>query len=467
MKKNKQVSFYIANRRFFRKVKSRKKRTAKRRNNYNSYLNGLVEYSEITSVVDVLNYYLPVNIGYLLSCKKSDFYIEKLKEVVPENGGDFIVPKDFSIVDFPSESFKFIQGVAAALITQRYSVVNINYINCERADLGAQVLLDIILKDIFEFFNKIRVKDPRKIKVKEINGTNFKNKDIAKLLFSVGSPAIHSNSQKSFPDIIPYKLCIHDRESHKDPIKIIEQKEIDTTTLVDYVIKCLERLNKRLTPEKIDDLSIVISEILINAEEHSSTKFRFSIGYFHEITENNMHYGVFRLAILNFGQTIYEKFKDPFCPNKNIVKRMEELSSKYNKNKYFFQKKFEEETLWTLYALQEGVTTVAPDEYRKRGHGSIQFIESFFNLKGNNNTDDISRLAIVSGNTNIIFDGKYNIHEKEVDGDMFKYMTFNDSYNIEDRPDSNYVKFVDNYFPGTIISAKIIFNEEDYENKIK
>ena len=131
----------------------------------------------------------------------------------------------------------------------------------------------------------------------------------------------------------------------------------------------------------------------------------------------------------------------------------------------FFKKQFEEETLWTLYSLQEGVTTVAPEKYRKRGNGSIQFIESFFNIKGEDEiTDKISRLAILSGNASIVFDGKYKIHEKTIEGEKFKYMTFNDSQNIEDKPDSKYVRFVEDYFPGTIISAKILFNDDDFTN---
>jgi hypothetical protein len=140
--------------------------------------------------------------------------------------------------------------------------------------------------------------------------------------------------------------------------------------------------------------------------------------------------------------------------------RMSSLSSKYTK-KSLWSKSFDEETLWTLYSLQQGITSVSIDSY-KRGNGSIQFIESFFNLKGTNeNADDISRMAIISGNTNIIFDGKYNIQNKIKGKDKFKVMTFNNSNNIEDKPDNKYVRSVENYFPGTIISARILINKDD------
>ena len=300
--------------------------------------------------------------------------------------------------------------------------------------------------------------------VKIIKGQNVNDDHIKKLLFSVGSPVIHTDQSLSFDDIVPYRLCIHNRNSIGDPKKIRMQKDIDTTTLVEYVINSLKTLNRTLTPNKLEDLSNVIGEILINAEEHSTTGYRFSIGYFHKKQKGKKQFGEFRLVILNFGKTIYEKFKDPDCPNKEIVNKMRSLSEQYTKKRFFVIDGLEEETLWTLYALQEWVTSVSPNSYTKRGNGSIQFIESFFNIKGvENESDDFSTLSILSGNTCITFDGSYNIKEKIVDNETFKFMTFNNSGDIEEKPDSKYVKFVKNYFPGTIISAKILFNQEDFE----
>lgn len=141
---------------------------------------------------------------------------------------------------------------------------------------------------------------------------------------------------------------------------------------------------------------------------------------------------------------------------------MRRLSTKYTSKGFLSFRKFEEENLWTLYALQEGVTSI-PD--KKRGHGSIQFIDSFFSLKGEAiNSDEKSRMTILSGHTRITFDGTYRIQEKNIDGQPFKVMTFNKSGNIEDAPDKKYVKYEDNYFPGTTISARIFLSEDDFEN---
>ncbi|WP_020597188.1 hypothetical protein [Spirosoma panaciterrae] len=159
---------------------------------------------------------------------------------------------------------------------------------------------------------------------------------------------------------------------------------------------------------------------------------------------------------MNFGDTIYEKFKDPKCPNQTVVKQMQRLSETYTRKRWFSKAEFEEETLWTLYALQEGVTS---HKDWKRGNGSIRFIDSFFSLKGDTEYDNLSSMTIISGNTRIIFDGSYQIETKEIIRDgkthRFKVMPFNQTGDIEEQPDKKLVKFVPDYFPGTMLSAKI------------
>lgn len=420
------------------------------------------------SLENVIQHWMPQNIINIISNENSQFSADNLLNSAQNADGNFLVPPIFSIVDNPEPSYKFIREVFGALLFQTHDKILMDYSQCLSVDLGAQVLLDIIQLDIISFYRKCRRHKKTRPNVTNIGGRNVNNEDVSKMLFSVGSPAIHNNDKRDFPDIIPYNLCVYERPPCLDSTEASMQKDIDTTTLVDYVLDCLSRMEKFLTPEKLDDLCTVISEILINAEEHSSNQKRFSIGYFQETNGEMEHYGVFRLTILNFGDNIYSKFKDPDCPNKDIVMKMQQLSKDYTTRGFFKRKKFEEETLWTLYSLQEGVTTVSKKIYKKRGNGSIRFIESFFNIKGSQSVDDISKMAILSGNTSIIFDGKYGIIDKLNDnGERFQVMTFNDSGNIAELPDKNYVKFVKEDFPGTLISARILFNEDDFEYEIE
>lgn len=458
MKSRKAIILRKANKRH-RNALKRKRRKAKKGGFFLNAINAIYDDQQY---IQLLKRWLPPNIRYIVFCPDSDLNIKTLKKQVYSNYGNFKVPKHFSIVDRAKESFRFLQEIVSALIFQTYESIYIDYVDAEKVDLGAQVFLDIIIKEFLLFLKKCS-RNNVKTRLVSLGGRNFKRDHIRKMLFTVGSPAIHTNKVIDYKDIVSYKLCV--RSSHSDPLKRSAKKELDTTRLVEYVIKCLEKVNKKLTNEKLDDLCTIIGEILINAEEHSSTKYRYSIGYYHESNNDGKKNGVFRLVILNFGNTIYETFRSSECVNTDIKDKMLKLSARYTKKSWFRLKSFEEETLWTLYALQEGVTSIPKEKYAKRGNGSIQFIESFFNIKGvGDNKDDESRMAIYSGNAMIYFDGKYGITEKSNNGDKFKVMTFNNSGKIQDPPDKKYVKFVQNYFPGTIISAKILFNEDDIVN---
>lgn len=460
------------NEKLFRRKLSQKEKL-KKKNKYRQFLSRQNKESH-KRIAEEVNYdfstrnliekWLPDTLKGLIFDKKSQFYFENLRISAEKCKGQFLVPAHFSIVERPKESYELIKSVFGSLLFQHYPIVLIDYSICVEIDLGAQVLLDVIQKELLIYLERCKSHPLSRPSVQRIGGKNIKNEFVKKMLFSVGSPAIHNNNTRHFPDIIKYPLCIYDANIPVSQYIKEGQKDIDTTNLVDYVLECLSRFGKVLTAEKIEDLAIVISEILINAEEHSSTKIRYSIGYLQEHNDNGHHYGVFKLAILNFGSTIYQKFKSPDCPNQQIVVEMEKLSKSYNSRKWFLKDEFEEETLWTLYALQEGVTTVPTSVYKKRGNGSIQFIERFFNIKESLATDNFSKMSILSGNTCIIFDGKYEITESfNSAGDKCKYMTFNAEKDINEKPDKDYVKFVKYNFPGTIISAKILFNHDDFE----
>ena len=73
-------------------------------------------------------------------------------------------------------------------------------------------------------------------------------------------------------------------------------------------------------------------------------------------------------------------------------------------------------------------------------------------------------MTILSGNTRIDFDGTYQISESiGTDGRKIERMTFNKSNSLEDKPDSKYVCNTKHYFPGTLISAQLLINDDDVQ----
>jgi hypothetical protein len=458
LKNKEQIKYRIGLKRFLNSLKRKKKKKELRKKEHENYIRAKAELKNDLSYQNQIDKWLPSNLTYILGNEKANFISNLNNSKVYNSTFNIKVPKIFSLIEYEKESYDFIRKLTIAILFDKYKSIEIDYIDCERIELSAQIYCDMILRDLDKFIKRRNQNRHTQSNIANLSGININDENIQKLLFSVGSPAIIIKDFRKYSDITPYKLCVHNKEDNK--LENAKRKEIDSTEMVEYVIKSLATLDKKLTSDSIEDLSVVIGEILINAEEHSTTKYRYSTGYFQKHTIDGEDFGVFNLAIMNFGETIYEKFKSPECTNYDMKSRMSSLSSKYTK-KSLWSKSFDEETLWTLYSLQQGITSVSIDSY-KRGNGSIQFIESFFNLKGTNeNADDISRMAIISGNTNIIFDGKYNIQNKIKGKDEFKVMTFNNSNNIEDKPDNKYVKSVENYFPGTIISARILINKDD------
>jgi len=388
-------------------------------------------------------------------CSKQNSF-GKFKAAKKEDGY-FEIPEIFSLTEDYHKSYAFLKRLLNVLYNQTATKITFDYSKCKRIDVDASVCMDILLREFIHYYKSCRARGHH-VRVDEIIPINYSEPHIRKILFSIGAYSTVSGISINFPDIIPYRLSIAD-STHPHASAI---REVDITNMVDYVLASMNKMNKTLTPEAEDNLFKVIGEVLINAEEHSTGRMRYSIGYFQDSTENGEHVGIFNLVILNFGQTIYEKFSDPSCPNQVVVQQMKDLSKDYTNKNLFRKAEFEEETLWTLYSLQEGVTSKAD---WKRGNGSIRFIESFFELKGDQEKDNLSHLLLVSGNTRVTFDGTYRTKEvvKGKGQKKYKMMTFNTTGEIKEKPDKNYVIFADTYFPGTIISARICIKENDTE----
>lgn len=380
-------------------------------------------------------------------------YLLSIPKVFSGNGykklddGYFLVPETFSLIDNFSESFEFLKRLLVILQREKAAEVVLDYKNCKRIDVDASLCMDIMLADFIQYYKRCRSLG-YSVGTLSIEPKNYEDEHIKRVLFSIGAYRNIVGISINFPDVEALPVLLGNREDPDRDSKC----EVHSTKIVEYVKRCLNRLNRSLTAEAEDSLYKVLGETITNAEEHGTSKYRYAIGFFQDKIDSDDHFGIFNFSILNFGETIYQKFKSPECPNKKVVQQMEDLSESYTSAGFFRPATFEEDTLWTLYALQQGVTSLP----RRRGSGCIQYIENFFKLKGNLDRDNISQMVLVSGNTRIIFNGSYPILTTIENGRKFKRITFNDSEKISDEPDKKYVTFAPHYFPGVLISARIL-----------
>lgn len=365
---------------------------------------------------------------------------------------NLVLPKCFSLIENSEESFEFLKKLLLTLHVNIVKKIILDYSVCERIDVDASICMDIILGEFIIYFKKCgRLGYSNEINIKSIEPINFQDKEnIKKVLFSIGAYRNITGFKINYPDIIDFPVVI----SNSKDKNVWGKSEVDLTNIVEYIKECLKRLNRELTIDAEKEFYKVIGEIMSNALEHSTMPFSYAIGFFQETHNDDEHFGIFNFSIFNFGDTIYQTFKNPECLNQKAVSEMNALSENFTQKGFFKSASFEEETLWTLYALQEGITC----KPKKRGNGSIQYIENFFKLKGDMLNDSISSMVILSGNSKIVFDGTYQIIEKVKDNTnkKYKFITFNESGEINEEPNKKFVTFAPNFFPGTLISARIL-----------
>lgn len=162
------------------------------------------------------------------------------------------------------------------------------------------------------------------------------------------------------------------------------------------------------------------------------------------------------LTIFTLGETIHETL-DGSLPDGCVMRqRIEELVRTHSVGGFLRPSHWTVGNLWTLYALQEGVHRQNHDgDPKGRGNGTVQLMKYFEELSADTSGGDMSRMCLVSGNTQILFDGTYWPREMDVDGERATVMAFNTVNDLRVPPDRRYVRKLDKFFPGTILSLRL------------
>lgn len=251
-----------------------------------------------------------------------------------------------------------------------------------------------------------------------------KNDDVNVLLVSNG---IIKNLNIARPRKIPREMrerlrIFPLRRGHRTPPERTSDVERTSTRLVEFFNSCLGMEGFRLKPEKESNLMDLIAEVVNNAEEHSGLPEGiqepnwYVIGY-HKRSDVPGNGGDCHIVLFNFGQSIHASLDSPEASDilKGEVSRLVDV----HKRAGFFElvgevaKRFGiyrfhwwgEEALWTLYALQEGVSRFRHlPGGEDRGNGTVRLIDYFMKL-----ASDDPKMVIISGSTWILFDGTHQL----------------------------------------------------------
>lgn len=344
------------------------------------------------------------------------------------------IPKTFSFSENPEETIDLLQTMFHYGVNRGTKSLYFDHSNCEELGICASTVMDVILLEIRNYKKKIRkfglrgrlpepgyVRDILQISgiLKHLGFKEPQRKDVEKLeLIECGNSGIVA------------------------------------TRVADYYKRCLSRQKLTLHKAGVNLLSKMVGEVIDNCSIHGGVHSKwYTLGHYQQIQDRD--YGQCHLVLFNFGNTIYESLKSAET-SQETVDSLNALTASHRQWFRLFTQRWSEETLWTLYALQDGVSrfrdkVLDPD----RGTGTIIMLESFQSV-GKNKYGERPVMSITSGHTHIYFDGTYNLSMK----DNRQIIAFNEQNDLFTLPDEKYVKKLKNFFPGTVISMKFYIDHE-------
>ena len=396
------------------------------------------------------------NKNYFLQTKKS-LYVKKSKvhKILEKNKFvkkvEFInkkvviiIPKEFCFIRNPEQTLDVLKQINYFFEKTKIKEIFFDYSECEFLGLDASVITDVIVIDGLKYREKLNIPV-------ELNG-NLPITDSARQVFINSGLLKHLNISNNVEDPLVERL---------DPF--IKDKSVLSLTnnVILYYRNCLRRNGYDLTLKGIDVFNNLAGEIIDNLWNHCGVDGDWFVsGHFAQKDNNELGKGT--LTFISFGNSIYESLKEPTVSSK--IKKKLEVQTKWHK-KLFEIGSWNEETSWTLFALQYKISRFNSKTNPDRGTGTIKFIENF-SILGKTFDNDKPLMTILSGNTHILFDGTYTLKKKIIRNKEVPVIAFNDENDLRKRPNKKFVKLLKNKFPGTIITVEF-FVDRRYLKSIK
>ena len=404
-----------------------------------------------------LKYLKELHIQELVFLREQGFCSKKRTHQKKVN---IVVPQVFSLTKNADKTLEVLKRIADIGYDNNICDIFIDHTRCKELGIAASTIMDVILMSIKKYRKDKHIKciirgviDNENIKVKAILAASG-------ILKHLGFDEDKEWEEK----VITLDLVTG---SHSNSAQT-------ATKIADYFNSCLGANSYEFTDRGYNLVGKLIGEVIDNCSMHAKIYckqlkkdyFRwYALGHYHHYDEG---YGECQLVLFNFGKTIYEGLKDskdayvPQILNKLTNKRKQDI----------VDGKTTEEVLWTLYSLQEGISRLK-DEDKTHGTGTITLLDTFNSISGivdNNkeNSNNGGKMSIISGKAYIKFDKKY-ILSKDLYGIMksdFKVIAFNNSNNLLESPDYEYVRSLKTSFPGTVISMQFPIDGK-YISKVK
>lgn len=357
---------------------------------------------------------------------------------------ELIIPDVFCFSREPNGTVDFLRNLYGILKNYQVKIVTIDYSKCESLGLCAVLLMNLIMMECKKWRTSQGI--PIEYKGKTISADILsEDAEINSLLYVSGIlKRLGITKRRKKNDTIEYLGLISNGESSKV-----------ATSVIEYINRSLSRHGLQLTPKGNNYFGRLLGEIVDNCHQHGGDdSVWYTLGFYNYDGQSNT--GNFRLVILDFGQTIYEGLR------KNSTAAIRRRIEHYvRKSRIRFLTQESEETLYTLFSLQQRASRFASKSDSVRGNGTVVFLDAFQNLFGGDIINGKPLLSITSGRCSILFDGTYQLKEVQY-GDRYrnKIIAFNKDNDLTREPDQRYVRSIKYGFPGTVISMEMHISDE-------
>jgi hypothetical protein len=372
------------------------------------------------------------------------------KPISPTKWQNIYVPKIFCLIDNPEGSNAFFNKLRKDLFRQPPANLFVSHEKTERVGLSASFIFDSLINECLEYWKTKNVEIG-------IRGEISKIKEVNNFLLSFGFLKSIGISPDRF-DTSRYDIEYQTKyETHKMMGSNHDRSlsSIASTGLADYFNNCLEYNDFKLTDAGRGILTDAFGEIICNAEEHCGIEK----GKWHTLGCYEKDYHICKFSIINFGKTIFETLSDKESTSKDVIEKIEQVihsnRSFFEKTKKVFFPKQQEEPIWNVMALQEGISSKRTVAGRgsTRGQGMMDILEFIDDIKSD---DENGCVAVLSGRSHILIDYAYPIRNVTVGatGEMRRQIAFNKEGDLHGPQDEKLVSFIPSEFPGVIITGR-------------
>lgn len=416
------------------------------------------------------------NSSFYQFLKRKSFIQNKKTRIKFNQDNEAIVkiPEIFSLAKNPEETIAVYNLLYQIAKNRNINKILIDHSNCKVLGLEASTVMDVFVINL-EKHKKLQGKDVY------IHG-KLPDDPFLRIVLHVSGILKHLNiSDQNIDELVEKtdgieKLDLIKGGKHSGTLKVSTNigSASASTLISDYFNKCLATQGYELSGDGYSLLCHMVGEVIDNCQIHSGEFCQwFTLGNYFIVNQVD-EYGECNLVFFNFGQTIYEGLKDQFKDLDYTIRDKKLIDTKISLDKLtalhsqrgFFGPKWNEEVLWTLYALQDGVSRCISEDEPDRGTGTVRLIEAFQEI-GNTVDGKEPEMCIISGKSQIKFSNKYRMKAEIKDGEKRQIIAFNDQNDLKIPPDTNFVRILDSYFPGTIISMKFYLDKSYIGNALK